>query len=167
MALKKSSSLPIVATTLAGLTFLGVGTGLAQTLGPNPDLCAGGTEPSILVKISGLKNRAGKIRVRTFAGNPDTYFNKKYAQKRLEYPTPATGPVEICVPVSNPGTYAVDVRHDANNNDDTDRSDGIGASGNPKFSLWHILLGRKPAAQQVQVVVGRGTTVVPVVLRYL
>lgn len=141
--------------------------GAAQALGPDPSLCAGSGEPTILVKVAGLKNRAGTVRVRTFNGSPDTYFNKKFAQKRLQYPVPTSGPVEICVPVGAPGTYAIDVRHDINDNGDTDRSDGVGASGNPKISLMSILFGRKPPAQQVQVSVARGTTVVPITVRYL
>lgn len=139
----------------------------AQALGPDPSLCDGGNEPTILVRVTGLKNRDGTIRVRTFTGDPETYFNKKFAQKRLLYPTPAAGQVDICVPVGAPGIYAIDVRHDVNGNGDTDRADGVGASGNPKFSLWTILLGKKPSAQQVQVTVGRGTTIVPITVRYL
>ena len=141
--------------------------GGAQALGPDPSLCSGSNEPTILVKVAGLRNREGTVRVRTFSGSPDTYFNKKFAQKRLQYPVPAAGPVEICVPVGAPGTYAVDVRHDINGNGDTDRSDGVGASGNPKFSLMSILFGRKPPAREVQVSVARGTTVVPITVRYL
>lgn len=163
----RTKSLSVMTALAAGLALWGADMGRAQTLGPSPSLCAGGSDPAILVKITGLKNRAGKIRVRTFTGNPDTYFNKTHAQRRLEYTTPATGPVEVCVPVPAPGTYAVDVRHDANNNGDTDRSDGIGASGNPKISLFNILFGRKPPARQVQISVGHGTTIVPIIVRYL
>jgi hypothetical protein len=75
--------------------------------------------------------------------------------------------VEVCVPVPAPGVYALDVRHDANNNSDTDRADGIGASGNPKMSLFSIIFGRRPPANQVQFKVGNGTAIVPVVVRYL
>lgn len=167
MLLKRPNSLTVVAAATAACALLGASPGVAQALGPNPALCAGGNEPALLVKVTGLKSRAGKLRVRTFAGNPDTYFNKKFVQRRLEYPTPATGPIEICVPVAAAGVYAVDVRHDANDNGDTDRNDGVGASGNPKFSLWNILFGRKPPAHQVQITVTRGTTIVPIIVRYL
>lgn len=155
----------LLVLAVAGLGLPGLGA--AQALGPNPSLCAGGDTPTILVRVTGFKNRAGTVRVRTFNGSPDNYFNKKYAQKRLQYNVPAAGPVEICVPVGAPGTYAVDVRHDINDNGDTDRSDGVGASGNPKFSLMSILFGKKPPARQVQVSVANGTTVVPITVRYL
>lgn len=158
----------MVTLSALGLMLLAVApASSAQALGPDPSLCDGGNEPTILVRVSGLKSRDGTIRVRTFTGDPDTYFNKKFAHKRLLYPTPSAGPVEICVPVGAPGVYAVDVRHDANGNGDTDRADGVGASGNPKFTLWTILFGKKPSAQQVQVSVGRGTTIVPITVRYL
>lgn len=161
----RKSLATLAAVLLAGGSF--VPTTAAQALGPDPSLCEGSAEPSILVRVTGLKNREGTIRVRTFSGDPSTYFNKKFVQKRLLYPTPATGPIDICVPVGAAGVYAVDVRHDVNGNGDTDRADGVGASGNPKFSLWTILFGKKPSAQQVQVNVGRGTTIVPITVRYL
>ncbi|MFM5915564.1 DUF2141 domain-containing protein [Chakrabartia godavariana] len=160
---KLRNGLLVLATATLGLP----GLSAAQALGPNPSLCSGSDEPTILVRVAGLKNRAGTVRVRTFTGSPDTYFNKKFAQKRLEYGVPASGPVEICVPVGAPGVYAIDVRHDINGNGDTDRADGIGASGNPKISLMSILFGRKPPAREVQVTVARGTTVVPIMVRYL
>lgn len=139
----------------------------ANILGPAAPICASGAGPSILVRVSGLKSRVGKVRVRTFGGSPSNYFDKKKYLARVELSVPATGPVDVCMPIPGPGTYAVDVRHDANNNGDTDRADGAGASGNPKMTLLDIVFNRKPPAKQVQVVVGRGTALVPVVVRYL
>ncbi len=143
-----------------------VSAGAAQMLGPVPAICSASSAPSVLVRISGLKSRQGSVRVRTFGGSPANYFDKKRALKRVQYPVPDSGPIEICVDVPASGVYAVDVRHDVNNNGDTDRADGGGASGNPKVSLLDVLLGRKPPAQQVQIKVGQGTTVVPVMVRY-
>jgi uncharacterized protein (DUF2141 family) len=162
MSMRKLAFLAAAASLLAAPAI-----GSAGILGPAPALCASGSAPSILVRVSGLKNRAGTIRVRTFGGNPNTYFDKRHALKRVEYPTPEAGPVEVCVPVPAPGLYAVDVRHDINSNSDTDRADGAGASGNPKITLFDILFGRKPPAKKVQVSVGKGTAIVPIQLRYL
>ncbi len=138
----------------------------AAILGPAAPLCENGSSPSMLVKVSGLKTRSGKVRVRAFGGNPASYFDKRQALKRIEVFVPSSGPVEVCVPVPGPGVYAADVRHDANNNGDTDRADGAGASGNPKVTLMDILFKRRPPAKQVQVAVGQGTTVVPIQVKY-
>jgi uncharacterized protein (DUF2141 family) len=150
---------------LGAVVLVPANAGAAQMLGV-PSICNAGNEPSVLVRVSGLKDRGGKIRVRTFGGSPSTYFDKTKVLKRVEYDLPDSGPVEVCVPVPAAGTYAVDVRHDVNGNGKTDRSDGGGASGNPKVSLLDILFKRKPPARQVQVQVADGTTVVPITLRY-
>jgi uncharacterized protein (DUF2141 family) len=162
MSIVRIGLVSVAVAALVGPAFLS-----AAVLGPEPAACAGSAEPSILVRVSGFKNRAGKVRIRTFGGSPSTYFDKTKVLKRLEYDMPSAGPVEVCVPMPAPGVYAVDVRHDINNNSDTDRADGAGASGNPKISLFDVIFGRKPPAKQVQVSVGQGTTVVPIIVRYL
>lgn len=138
----------------------------AAVLGPDAAVCAA-NGPAMLVKISGFKNRVGNVRVRSFTGDPENWFDKRYALVRIEVPIPAAGPVEICVPVKAPGTYAVDVRHDANRNGKTDRSDGAGASGNPDLSLFDVIFKRRPDPAVVGVAVGHNTVVVPVRLKYL
>ena len=139
-----------------------------KPIGPDAAKCtAGSTHPAMLVVVEGFKARTGTVRVRTFGGSPSTYFDKKKTLLRTEVPTPREGRVAICMPVDRPGVYAVDVRHDINANDKTDRSDGGGASGNPHVTLFDMLFSRKPDPKIVQVRVGSGTTVVPVTLTYL
>lgn len=140
----------------------------AQALGPDAARCAAGAPgPAMLVSVTGLKDRSGAVRVRSFGGSPGNYFNKKRALQRTEIPTPASGAVRICMPVPAPGWYAVDVRHDVNGNGDTDRADGGGASGNPRVSLIDVIFGRKPPVETVRVWVGSGVTTVPVTVMYL
>lgn len=136
----------------------------AAPLGQDARACTSGG-PAILVRVNGLKNRIGRVRVRAFTGNPSTYFTKGREVGWIEVPIPAVGPVEICV-AAKPGVYAVDVRHDANVNRKTDFSDGAGISGNPKVSVLDVVLKRRPPAQQVQFRVGNGVSVVPVQVRY-
>ena len=138
-----------------------------QAIGPDAARCAAGGGPAMLVNVTGLKDRGGTVRVRSFGGSPNNYFNKKRALQRTEIATPASGPVRICMPVPSQGWYAVDVRHDVNGNGDTDRADGGGASGNPPVSLFDILFSRKPPAEKVRVWVGPGVTTVPVTMLYL
>ena len=140
----------------------------AAILGPDAAQCGAGEGPAILVRVVGLKNRAGTVRARTFPGNkPSAWFDRKMALKRTQVPVPQSGPVEICMPVPRAGGYVIDVRHDVNGNGDTDRSDGGGASGNPKFSLLDVLLGRKPPASKVVVPVGQGVTTITIAVTYV
>lgn len=139
----------------------------AAAIGPDAALCNSGGGPAILVRVEGLKDRVGPVRVRTFGGSPSTYFDKKKTLKRVELSPPASGPVEICMAVPGPGVYAVDIRHDVNRNGDTDKSDGAGASGNPKISLFDILFGNRPSPQKVAVRVGNGVTPITIQVKYL
>ena len=140
---------------------------IAGVIGPDAGICASGTGSAILVRVEGLKDRQGPVRVRTFGGDPANYFDKKKTLKRVELAPPASGPVEVCMAVPGPGVYAVDIRHDANRNGDTDKSDGAGASGNPKISLFAILFGKRPSANQVAVRVGNGVVPINIKVKYL
>ncbi|MBA3895900.1 MAG: DUF2141 domain-containing protein [Sphingomonadaceae bacterium] len=154
------------------LAFLGfaavtatAGPAAAMPLGPDARVCESGG-PAMLVKVSGFRDRVGKVRVRSFGGDPATYFDKRHALAWIQVSVPASGPVEICVPVRAPGLYAIDVRHDVNDNGKTDSADGAGASGNPDLGFWDVVFKRRPPAAKVQVAVGRTTVVVPVQLKY-
>lgn len=151
--------------SIAGLIVIGlcISRPVAAQSGP----CSSTTGPSILVKIAGLKHRSGTVRIRLFGGDPKTYFDKRYALKRIEFAIPKIGDVEQCIAVTRTGAYAVDVRHDANNNGKSDRADGAGASGNPDVSLLDVIFKKKPPAGRVQIKVDRGTTVATIIVKYL
>ena len=152
----------------AALAIAPVSVAGAAVLGPDSAKCGSGSGPAVLVKVSGLKSRVGKLRVRTFSGaKPSAWFNKKMALKRVEVDIPDGGPIEICMPVPSAGGYVVDLRHDLNNNGDTDKSDGAGASGNPTISMFDFFLGRKPPASKVVVQVGEGVVAISVVMKYI
>lgn len=135
---------------------------LALVAAPAAAACNG---PALLVKVAGLKNRTGEVRVRAFGGDPGTYFDRKHVSAFVYKTPPSTGPVDYCLPVK-PGIYAVDVRQDVNGDGKTSAVDGIGASGNPQLSLLDVILKRRPPAAQVQVRVAQGVTVVPITVRY-
>lgn len=140
--------------------------GHASPIGPFADVCeAGGS--AMLVHVTGFKARSGLIRVQSYGGDPDHYFDKGSYLKRIDVRVPAIGAADVCVPVPGPGRYAVSVRHDINGSGKTDRSDGGGMSGNPHLSLIDLMFKRKPSPDQVAVEVARGVRVVPVVLNYL
>jgi uncharacterized protein (DUF2141 family) len=138
-----------------------------EPLGAQNEPCSATAGPSILVKVVGLKNRVGTVRVRLFGGDPKTYFDKRYPLQRIEFAIPKSGDIERCITLPRGGIYAVDVRHDANNNGKSDRADGAGASGNPEVSLLDILFNKKPSVTKVQITVGRGSTVTTIIVKYL
>lgn len=131
------------------------------------DRCSAGSKPSILLKITGMKNQKGIIRIRLFGGNPKTYFDKRYPLEVIQFPIATRGDIEHCIMVPRAGIYAVDVRHDTNSNGKSDKADGGGASGNPDFSLLDVILTRKPPQKIVQVNVARSRTPVTVIIKYL
>lgn len=169
LCLHAPTAMMMAATAIAAMTIAtpAAAEGSGPILGQYAARCAAGAEPSILVTIVGLKNRAGNLRVRTFGGATSTWFDKKKWITRVEVPTPAHGPIRICLPVAAPGTYAVDMRHDINSNDETDRSDGGGASGDPKVTLLDFVFGRKPSPKITAVAVGQGVTEITVTAMYL
>ena len=163
------SKFSIMAIVVPGVVAVGLAfsPAIAGVIGPDAGVCASGAASAILVRVEGLKDRQGPVRVRTFGGDPANYFDKKKTLKRVELAPPASGPVEVCMAVPGPGVYAVDIRHDANRNGDTDKSDGAGASGNPKISLFAILFGKRPSANEVAVRVGNGVVPINIQVKYL
>ena len=139
-----------------------------QVLGPDAVACGPGTTATaILVQIGDYRNRRGTLRVRLFGGDPATYFDRDRALVRIQVPVPAADSAAICVRVPGPGVYAVDVRHDVNGNDVTDRGDGGGISGNPRLTMWDLLFRRRPSPAVTQITVGNGVTTVSIRIRYL
>jgi uncharacterized protein (DUF2141 family) len=140
--------------------------GHAAPAGPFAEACEG-ANAAMLVHVTGFKARTGMLRVQSYGGDPDHYFDKGTYLKRIDLRVPAAGPLDVCVPVPGPGRYAVSVRHDLNGSGKTDRSDGGGMSGNPHLSLFDLMFKRKPAPDEVAVGVGNGVKMVPIVLNYI
>lgn len=137
----------------------------AAILGPDAAACKS-DGPAMLVHINGLKQRTGNIRVQSYGGNPSRYFDKGTYLRRIDIPVPASGPIDVCVPVPDNGVYAVSVRHDVDSSGKTGPSDGGGMSGNPRMSLLDVIFKRKPKPAEVQVTV-QGITRVPVTMNYV
>ena len=145
----------------------GTAPGAAQILGPDAAHCSSAQGRAFLVHVSGFKNRAGTVRVRLFGGDPATYFVRERALVRTQVALPADGPVTICVPAPAAGVYALDVRHDVNNDDATNRGDGGGISGNPRLTFWDVILRRRPPPAVTQVAISQGVVAVPITVRYI
>lgn len=147
----------------AGLIAIGAAApGAAAILGPHATDCRPGAgKPAMLVKAEGLKSRVGTLRVQTY-DDPDHYFDKGAYAERVDVEIPASGPVEVCMPVARSGVYAVAVTHRLG----SQFQNGGGMSGNPNISMMDVLFKRRPEPGQVQVHV-RGLTIVPVTMNYV
>jgi uncharacterized protein (DUF2141 family) len=132
-------------------------------LGPDAAACsAGANRPAFLVSVNGFKNRVGKLRIQLYGANPAEFLERGKKLKRIDLPVTRAGAMNVCVAVPHAGTYAVAVRHDADNNGKTNWNDGGGFSNNPHLSL----LALKPSHRSVAVTVGGGIRTVPILLNY-
>lgn len=128
---------------------------------PDDPTCAKGGSPAVLVRVSGLKNGAGKVRVQAYGPGAAKHLKKGAWAGRVDVPLGGRRSVDICLPLPAAGQYSVAVRHDSNANKKSDWNDGAGFSRNPKLSL----LGR-PNFAQTAVAVKGGPTRINVVLNY-
>ena len=161
-----------LALTLALPLLLAAGPALRSSpdLGKAEGRCRPGESgPALLVEATGMKDRAGSMKLEVYPGNDQDFLaddNVLVAAgktfRRVEVPTPQTGPVVLCVRLPGPGLYAVSVLHDRN----SDRRfqwkvDGIGFSGNPHLG-WS-----KPKVNSARVAVnGGGVSRISVVMNY-
>jgi uncharacterized protein (DUF2141 family) len=138
----------------------------AAAIGPHAARCDSG-EASVIVNVTGFRARTGTLRVQLYAANPRTFLERRQYLVRVDLPVTASGDMPVCVPVTAAGRYAISVRHDANGNGRSDRSDGGGFSGNPDVSLFDLALRRKPSLDRVGFSVARSPVRVNVVLNYV
>ena len=124
--------------------------------------------PALLVRIDGLKDHSGQIKLEVYPSNDDDFLqddNILISQgktfRRVEQPVGGSGTVELCVRVPGPGAYSVSVLHDRDANRKFGLSiDGIGLAGNPRLGL------SKPKAAATRVMAGGSITRVAVVMNY-
>jgi uncharacterized protein (DUF2141 family) len=123
--------------------------------------CAAG-KPSVVVRVAGFKQPAGKVKVSLYGSNSSRWLAKGGRVSKVKVPVTGRS-MDICMPVPGPGRYAVAVHHDLNRNGARDRNDGGGYSRNPKVSL----LNPKPAFSKAAFTVGNGPARVGVTLLYI
>ena len=135
----------------------------AEPVGPYAKHCEAG-KSAVLARVSGFKAATGSLDVKLYRGN-STFLEKGAFIRRVEVPVNRTGPIEVCLPVPASGSYAISVRHEVRGK--KSRADGGGFSGNPKLSLFDVVMKRKPNLAAVSVKVNGSPRVVPITLLYL
>ena len=128
---------------------------------PNDPTCRIGGKPAVQVRVNGLKNGSGKIRVQAYGPGPRNYLKKGAWAGRVDVPLSGRRSLDVCLPLPAAGTYSVAVRHDANANKKSDWNDGGGFSRNPKLGLTS-----KPSFAETAIRVGNGPARISVVLNY-
>jgi uncharacterized protein (DUF2141 family) len=91
------------------------------------------SQQEVMVHVDGIRDDKGQLRVQLYDDNPDHFLAKGWKLYRRDLPI-TSDEMDVCVPVSKPGIYAIVVIHDANKNGKFDVfSEGFGFSNNPKI----------------------------------
>jgi len=149
-------------------TILGL---LALSLSAVPALADAGCEgadsaTSLTVQVSGMTSARGEIAITVYGSDSKKFLAPKGKLLRVR-PKTVAPTTHACFNLPGPGTYAVAVYHDANANEDFDRSvlgmpaEGFGFSNDAptRFGL--------PAFEAVRFSVETGLNLIPIKLRYL
>lgn len=124
--------------------------------------------PAFLVNVQGLYDRRGRIKIevypsnsRDFLADDNVLINAGKTFRRVDVPTPAQGPVQLCIRVPQAGAYSLMVLHDRDSNHRFGMSgDGVGFGANPRLRL------SRPSAAETRVVAGPRLTPINVVINY-
>jgi uncharacterized protein (DUF2141 family) len=141
----------------------------AGVLGSDSAACMSGGGPAIRVNVDGLKDRAGELKLELYPAN-DADFLKDDRDlikegkffRRVRVPTPATGPIALCIKAPMPGRYALLFTH---NRDGKNKfnfwSDGAGFPSNER-------LGRsRPKLEMATINVPEGVVTTDIHAQYL
>lgn len=125
--------------------------------------CSGGG-PAVKVVVSGIKSSRGMLRVQSYRGTQADWLAKGRWINRIEVPARA-GSMTFCMPMPSAGSYGIAVRHDINNNGETDLTeDGGGMSNNPSINIFNL---GKPSFRKTAFVVGNGVKTISIAMKYM
>jgi len=141
----------------------------AGVLGSDGAACSAGAGPAIRANVSGLKDRAGELKLELYPANESDFLKDdrdlikegKFF-RRVRVPTPQSGAVAMCIKAPNPGRYALLFTHNRDGRNKFDFwVDGAGFPSNRK-------LGRtRPKVDMAIITVGPGVTVTDIKAQYL
>jgi len=153
------------------LAFAGLGLGVLavpaqaqyrEAISNDPARCRG-DGPAVNVTVTGIKASAGRMRVQLYRATKQDWLEKGRWIHRIEAPARA-GSMTFCMPVPASGSYGIAVRHDVNNNGETDLTqDGGGVSNNPSINVFNL---GKPSYDKAAVQVS-GVRSITITIRYL
>ena len=138
----------------------------ARPLGPDAAACEAGEGPAILVNVSGLKDRAGEVKVELYPAAEGDFLKDDrdlLAQgkvfRRIRVPTPKAGPVELCIRAPGPGRYGLLFTHNRDSKNKFDyKIDGAGVPSNqrigfskPKLAGAVVTVGEHPVTANIRV----------------
>nr|WP_295668045.1 DUF2141 domain-containing protein [Sphingomonas sp.] len=129
---------------------------------------AGESGPAFLVRVEGLKDRRGLLKLELYPANDsdfladdDILLRAGKAFARVEIPVPQSGPVELCIRAPRPGRYGLSLLHDRDSNHKFSLTvDGAGFSDNPKLGWF------KPKAAAVAMRVGDSPVHLRIIMNY-
>ena len=158
----------LFALLMAGSAALPLAAAPAAMLGEDAAACRSGG-PAIRVDIVGLKDRTGGLKLELYPATPEDFLKddrdlirQGKVFRRIRVPTPAVGPVSMCISVPQPGRYALLFTHDRDGKNKFNFwADGAGFPSNTK-------LGRaKPKLAQAIITVPRGVATTRIRAQYL
>ena len=139
----------------------------SEVIANNLDRCSESAKgPALLVDVRGFAAATGKVRVQTYPATKNAWLAKGAWLNRIDTVVrPSNGGMRFCMPVPEPGRYAIAVRHDRDGDGKTSISrDGGGFSNNPSISIFNL---GKPSVDKAAVKVGPGVTRVTIKLQYM
>lgn len=123
-----------------------------------------GNGPAVWIQVSGIDGSNGTLRIQLYPGTSADWLERGRWINRISVPA-RSGSMQICMPVPRPGSYAIAIRHDKNNNGRTDiRSDGGGMSNNPRINVLNL---GKPGIDKTRFSIGREVLPMSIRVRYL
>jgi uncharacterized protein (DUF2141 family) len=158
-----------IAAVAGALLISCAGQAQAGIIGSDSVACTSGEGPAILANISGLKDRAGELKLELYPATPDDFLKDdrdliKQGKffRRVRVATPQSGAVLMCIKAPKPGRYALLFTH---NRDSKNKfsiwQDGAGLPSNRKIGT------SKPKVDAAIVDVGEGVTVTNIKTQYI
>lgn len=138
-------------------------------IGSDATACEAGNEPAILVSITGLKDRTGRLKLELYPATEADFLKDdrdllKQGKffRRVWAEMPASGPVDICIKAPKPGRYALFFTHDRDGKNKFNIwQDGAGVPGNVRMGT------AKPKLATATIDVGDDVTMAHIRAQYL